>query len=126
VVGIPLTKAVRGWLRRRTLGPRGVVNAWAEARDRLRSAGVPFTVGMTVRDLATTAGPLVDGSVVSGLQQLALSLDRALWSGGTHLRATNAEAWNAVRMVRRGLAKRPLLARLRGALNPWTLLSPRA
>jgi hypothetical protein len=104
-------------LRRRRLGgARAVVGAWAEVRDRLRAHGVPITVGMTVRDLATAAESL-DEQVVVGLHRLARSVDEALWSANGPDEATVDDAWDAVRVVRRGLARRPLGTRLRAALR---------
>jgi hypothetical protein len=121
VLGVPLTRFGRGWLRRRRPGARAVVGAWAEARDRLRANGVPFTPGMTVRDLAGAATPYVDQSVVTGLHSLARTVDVALWSRTGPAPTTVDEAWSAVREVRRGLSRRPWLARLRAALSVRTL-----
>jgi transglutaminase-like putative cysteine protease len=115
LVGVPFSVAVRRLRRRRLGGARAVVGAWAEARDRLRAHGVPITVGMTVRDLAAAAEPLGE-QVVAGLHRLAYGVDEALWSVAGPDAATVDEAWNAVRLVRRGLARRPLGARLRAAL----------
>lgn len=126
LVGVPLVRAVRAWRRRRRPGAGSVVGAWAEARDRLRAHGVPFTAGMTVRDLAGAAGRTVDPAVVTGLHQLARTVDVALWSPYGPSQTTSAEAWSAVRAVRRGLARRPLSARLRAALDVRSLLAPRA
>lgn len=122
VLGVPLTRFTRGWFRRRRPGARAVVGAWAEARDRLRAHGVPFTAGMTVRDLAFAAGPHVDRSVVTGLHDLARTVDVAMWSRTGPEPTTVADAWSAVRDVRRGLSLRPWRARLRAALNVRTLL----
>ncbi|MFL6120994.1 transglutaminase-like domain-containing protein [Actinophytocola sp.] len=123
-LGMPLARCARGWHRRRRPGARAVVGAWAEARDRLRAHGIPFTAGMTVRDLAGAARPHVDPSVVTGLDTLARTVDVALWSRTGLTRTTADEAWSAVREVRRGLSRRPWPVRLRAALNPRTLLPP--
>jgi protein-glutamine gamma-glutamyltransferase len=125
LLGVPLARFTRGWFRRRRPGAGAVVGAWAEARDRLRAHGVPFTAGMTVRDLAGAAGTRVDPSVVTGLHDLARTVDVALWSRRGPAENTVAEAWSAVREVRRGLSRRPWPVRLRAALDPWTLLPPR-
>ncbi|HEY0448965.1 DUF3488 and transglutaminase-like domain-containing protein [Actinophytocola sp.] len=125
LLGVPLAAAVRAWRRRRRPGARAVVGAWAEARDRLRAHGVPFTAGMTVRDLASAAAPVGGPPVVTGLHALAVSVDQALWSAGGPGAGTAAEAWAAVRAVRRGLASRPVPARLRAALHVPSLFGPR-
>jgi protein-glutamine gamma-glutamyltransferase len=117
LLGVPLAWSARGWLRHRRPGARSVVGAWAEARDRLRAHGVPFTEGMTVRDMAGAAGPLVDQSVVTGLHDLARTVDVALWSRSGPATATADDAWSAVREVRRGLSRRPWRARVRAALT---------
>ncbi|WP_424184565.1 transglutaminaseTgpA domain-containing protein [Actinokineospora sp. G85] len=118
VAAIPLVRAARAWWRGRRRGAGAVVGAWEEARDRLRAHGVPVTTGMTVRDLA---GTVPDPPVVDGLRALADRVDLALWSPGGPDPATAAEAWSAVREVRRGLARRPLGARLRAALHVRSL-----
>jgi hypothetical protein len=123
LLGVPLARSLRGLLRRRRPGARAVVGAWAEARDRLRAHGVPFSAGMTVRDLAGAAGALGDQSVVTGLHDLARSVDVALWSRSGLAATTVDEAWSAVRAVRRGLSRRPWQARLRAALDVRTLFS---
>jgi len=99
-----------------------VVGAWAEARDQLRAHGVPFTAGMTVRDLAAASA---DPAVTPGLHALARTVDVALWSPTGPAPTTADEAWSAVRSVREGLSKRPWQARVRAALNVRTLLPPR-
>jgi transglutaminase-like putative cysteine protease len=124
LLGVPLARFTRGWFRRRRPGARAVAGAWAEARDRLRAHGVPFTAGMTVRDLAGAAGPRVDPSVVTGLHDLARTVDLAMWSRTGLEQSTVAEAWSAVRDVRRGLSRRPWPARLRAALDVRTLRKP--
>ncbi|MEV6495422.1 transglutaminase-like domain-containing protein, partial [Actinoplanes sp. NPDC051633] len=45
-LGVPLAWTLRSWRRRRRAG---VLDAWAEVRDRLRAHGVAVTPGMTVR-----------------------------------------------------------------------------
>jgi transglutaminase-like putative cysteine protease len=123
LAGVPLTRTVRAWLRRRRPGAHSVVGAWAEARDRLRAHGVPYTPGMTVRDMAAAARP-AGQAVVVGLHQLAGSVDMAMWSKHGPGPATADEAWSAVRAVRGGLSKRPWRARLRAALDVRSLLKP--
>lgn len=122
LVGVPLAAAIRRWRRRHRPGAGAVVGAWHEARDRLRAYGVPFTTGMTVRDLA---GTVPDPPVVAGLHALAHHVDTALWSKTGPNQSTVEEAWSAVRAVRRGMATRPLPTRLRAALNVRALRSPR-
>ncbi|MFI7676897.1 transglutaminaseTgpA domain-containing protein [Actinophytocola sp. NPDC049390] len=122
VGGVPLFRALRTRRRRRRPGAAAVVGAWAEARDRLRAHGVPYTPGMTPRDLAAATN---DPLVVPGLHALARSVDVALWSPTGPAPTTATEAWTAVRAVRTGLAKRPFGARVKAALDPRTLVSPR-
>jgi hypothetical protein len=118
--GVPAARAFRRWRRRRRAGARSVVGAWHEARDALRAHGVPFTVGMTVRDLARG---VTEPPVVAGLQALAAHVDATLWAkGGT---PAVAESWAAVRAVRRGLRRRPFGARVRALLDVRTLFPPR-
>lgn len=124
LLGVPLARFTRGWFRRRRPGARAVVGAWAEARDRLRAHGVPYTAGMTVRDLAGAAEPHVDPSVVTGLHALARTVDSTMWSRTGLGPSTVAEAWSAVRDVRRGLARRPWPVRLRAALDARTFRKP--
>ncbi|MFC4858807.1 transglutaminaseTgpA domain-containing protein [Actinophytocola glycyrrhizae] len=120
--GVPLARAIRAWRRRRRPGAAAVVGAWAEARDRLRAHDVPYTAGMTARDLATATN---DPLVAPGLHSLARAVDVALWSKAGPAPATAAEAWAAVRAVRAGLAKRPFAARVKAALDPRSLVPPR-
>lgn len=122
VFGVPLAKGVRAWRRRRRGGSGAVIGAWEEVRDRLRGHGVPVTAGMTVRDLATAAARVVDQSTVEELRSLGRTVDVALWSGAGPDEGRAAQAWTAVRRVRRGLARRGVRARLRAAFEPWTLL----
>jgi transglutaminase-like putative cysteine protease len=121
---IPLLKAARTWRRKRRTGARGVVAAWAEARDLLRAHGVPVTPGMTTRDLAGTAAPALDKSVVDGLMWLAHQVDVALWSGSGVDDDTVAHAWGAIRAIRHGLAGRPLRARVLALFDPRSLFTP--
>ncbi|MFE6612050.1 transglutaminaseTgpA domain-containing protein [Amycolatopsis sp. NPDC057786] len=122
--GVPGVTAFRAWRRRRKEGRAAVIGAWAEARDRLRAHGLRVTAGMTVRDLAATAGVFGDQSTVDGLHSLARSVDAALWSGTAPDVAH--EAWAAVKTVRKGLRRRSWVARLRAAVNVRVLFPPRA
>jgi transglutaminase-like putative cysteine protease len=124
--GIPLLKLARSRRRRRRPGLGAVLGAWHEARDRLREHHVPVTIGMTVRDLAVAAGDLGGKSTTDGLRTLGSTVDAALWSGKDPSAYAAADAWAAVRTVRRGLAHRGLRARLRAAVNPRPLLPPRS
>ncbi|TCO44281.1 DUF3488 and transglutaminase-like domain-containing protein [Actinocrispum wychmicini] len=119
--GIPLWKLVRTVRRRRHTGERGVVAAWREARDLLRAHGAAVTAGMTVRDAART---VTDQSVVDGLARLARQMDIALWSGADADTDTVADAWAAVGSIRRGLAGRPLRARIRALFDLRTVRDP--
>jgi transglutaminase-like putative cysteine protease len=123
--GIPLLKVARSWRRRRRPGLDAVLGAWHEARDRLREHHVPVTVGMTVRDLAVAAGDLGGKSTTDGLRTLGSTVDAALWSGKAPSAYAVADAWAAVRTVRRGLSRRGFRPRLRAAVNPRPLLPPR-
>jgi protein-glutamine gamma-glutamyltransferase len=109
IVAIPVVKVIRTMRRKRLSGTPGVVAAWWEARDLLRAYGTQVTPGMTARDLAA----VVDGSVVDGLHRLAGQMDTALWSGAGANDSTVAAAWNAVGDIRRTLAARPLVARIK-------------
>jgi protein-glutamine gamma-glutamyltransferase len=109
VMAIPVAKVIRTVRRKRLSGSRGVVAAWWEARDLLRSYGTKVTPGMTARDLAAAT----DESVVDSLHRLAGQMDTALWSGLGANDSTVAAAWQAVRDIRRTLAGRPLPARVR-------------
>jgi transglutaminase-like putative cysteine protease len=122
LAGVPLTAAIRRWRRRHRPGAGAVVGAWHEARDRLRAYGVPFTTGMTVRDLA---GTVPDPPVVAGLHALAHTVDTALWSPTGPNKSTVDEAWQAVRAVRKGLSGRPFPDRVRAALSFRALRQPR-
>jgi transglutaminase-like putative cysteine protease len=109
VLAVPVAKLVRRVRRRRLTGVRGVVGAWWEARDLLRSHGAPITAGMTARDVATVA----DQSTVDSLRRLAVRMDEALWSGAGADEDTVAAAWSAVREIRGALARRPFGERLK-------------
>jgi hypothetical protein len=119
VIGIPAAKLIRTARRRSRGGVAGVVAAWWEARDLLRAHGTRVSPGMTVRDVA---GANTTSSIVDGLQWLASQLDIALWSGSGADDGTVVEAWAAVRDIRRGLAGRPFIARIRAVFDPRTLL----
>jgi hypothetical protein len=125
LVGIPVAKFVRSWRRRRRAGAGAVLGAWLEVRDRLRDHSVPWTAGMTARDLAAAARGIGGPSTVDGLRELGVTVDQVLWSGGTPAAQAGPQAWAAVRTVRRGLAGRGLRIRLRAALDPRTLLADR-
>jgi transglutaminase-like putative cysteine protease len=109
VLAVPVVKLGRTLRRKRFTGVRGVVGAWSEARDVIRSYGTRVTPGMTARDLAAVS----DGSIVDSLHRLAVQLDTALWSGSGANDSTVAAAWTAVREIRGALAKRSFAARLR-------------
>lgn len=125
VLAIPVSRAVRARLRRRRHGSAAVVAAWTEARDRLRAHGVPTEAGMTVRDLVPPAGRLGGRRAVAGLNRLAVAVDATLWSGRSTTDAVAAEAWAAVREVRRGLREQPVGARIRATFHLRSLLRPR-
>jgi hypothetical protein len=125
LAGIPVAKLLRTWRRRRAAGAAGVVAAWAEARDLLRSHGVRVTSGMTVRDVAAAYEQLHGPAVSGHLKVLAVLVDSALWSGADTQPGTVDGAWAAVLLVRRGLAGRSVRRRLGAALRPGTLLPPR-
>ncbi|QFU91121.1 transglutaminase domain-containing protein [Amycolatopsis sp. YIM 10] len=122
--GVPLAKAARARRRRRRPGAGAVIGAWEEVRDRLRAYRVPVSTGMTVRDL-TAAVAATDGAAVDGLRSLGATVEFALWSGADPGPDAGRHAWTAVGAVRRGLARRGPLARLRAALNPKPLRSLR-
>jgi protein-glutamine gamma-glutamyltransferase len=125
LAGVPAAKAVRSWRRRRRPGAGAVLGAWLEVRDRLRDHGVPWTAGMTARDLAVAARGIGSPSTVEGLRALGVTVDQVLWSGHDPGAQAGPRAWAAVRTVRRGLAGRGLRSRLRAALDPRTLLAGR-
>ena len=122
-VGVPAAWRLRSWRRRRRRGTAAVLGAWAEVRDRLRAYGVPVTPGMTVRELSAAAGSVTGPETVEEIGRLAVTVDRALWSGAGPSREDDAAAaWESVRVVRRGLAGRGLPRRLRAVLDPRPLL----
>ncbi len=123
LVGVPVAKFLRSWRRRRRAGAGAVLGAWLEVRDRLRDHSVPWTAGMTARDLAAAARRLGNPSIVDGLRALGGTVDQVLWSGEVPGAQAGPEAWAAVRTVRRGLAGRGPRLRLRAALDPRTLRS---
>ncbi|WP_410645888.1 DUF3488 and DUF4129 domain-containing transglutaminase family protein [Amycolatopsis sp. lyj-346] len=125
LVGVPTAKLIRSWRRRHRPGAGAVLGAWLEARDHLRDHGVPWTPGMTVRDLAAAAQGIGSPSIVDGLRALGVTVDQVLWSGNAPGAQADLQAWAAVRTVRRGLAGRGLHSHLRAALNPGTLLAGR-
>lgn len=112
VLGVPCVTAVRAGLRRRRPGERAVVGAVEEVRDRLRAYGVPVSAGMTPRDLAAVA----PAGAADGLLRLAAVVNRTLWSGAAPHDAA-AQAWAAVRDVRRGLAAGGWRVRARAAFG---------
>gem|GEM_PF-3897399 len=122
---VPVVRGIRAVRRRRAVPVRAVVGAWAEVRDRLRAHGVPVSPGMTVRDLAPAAARIGGQATVEGVRALAQAVDFALWSGSAVTQATADQAWASVRLVRRGLATRPLGARLRAALDLKSLFPPK-
>lgn len=121
LVGVPAAKTTRRWRRRNRPGPATVVGAWAEVRDRLRGHGVPVSPGMTLRDLAGAARPVVDPATVEQVRRLATLVDRVLWSGAAPGPDIGGEAWAVERAIRRGLARRGWRARLRALFDPRTL-----
>jgi hypothetical protein len=125
LISVPLAKTVRRWRRRKKTGAAGVIAAWAEARDLLRSHGVWVTSGMTVRDAAVAAEPITGQSVAAHLRVLAVLVDAALWSGTTTQPGVLDAAWSAVELVRRDLGGRPVRARLAALLRPTSLFGVR-
>jgi transglutaminase-like putative cysteine protease len=123
LVGVPVAKFVRARRRRRRTGVGAVLGAWLEVRDRLRDHSVPWTAGMTARDLAAAAHGIGTPSIVDGIRELGVTVDQVLWSGNAPGAQAGHQAWAAVRTVRRGLAGRGLRLRLRAALDPRTLLT---
>jgi protein-glutamine gamma-glutamyltransferase len=125
LVGVPAAKFIRSWRRRRRPGAGAVLGAWLEVRDRLRDHSVPWTAGMTARDLAAAAAGIGNPSIVDGLRALGVTVDQVLWSGNAPGAQAGPQAWAAVRTVRRGLAGRGLRSRVRAAINPRTLIVER-
>ncbi|HWO60208.1 MAG TPA: transglutaminase-like domain-containing protein, partial [Umezawaea sp.] len=109
LVVVPSWSAARSWRRR---WRATVADAETEARERLRACGVPVTPAMTLRDLASAG---VDEPVAEALVRLAVAVDATRWSGtGVDARQ---EAWDAVRALRSGLARRPFADRSRAFLR---------
>ncbi|MFY1688267.1 transglutaminaseTgpA domain-containing protein [Plantactinospora sp. WMMB782] len=123
-VVVPAAWAFRSWRRRRRDGLGAVAGAVAEVRDRLRAHGVAVSPGMTVRDLGTAAGGIVDQATGAAIGELRTIVDAALWSGARDETAPD-RAWAAVRVVRAGLARRGTRVRLRAALDLAALWPPR-
>ncbi|ONF72128.1 hypothetical protein AVR91_0211325 [Amycolatopsis keratiniphila subsp. keratiniphila] len=124
VVAIPGRRAVRTARRRRRTGPAAVVAAWMEARDVLRAHDIVVSRGATARELARGLPSTVDKSVVEGLEWLARLVDIALWSPYGADDRTAAQAWSAVRAIRKGLTKVSFPARLRAAFDLGSLREP--
>ncbi|WP_279579228.1 hypothetical protein [Fodinicola feengrottensis] len=125
VAGVPVAKRIRTWRRRRATGSDGVVAAWAEARDLLRSHVVRVTSGMTVRDVAAACLLLNGPPVAEHLAVLAVLMDSTLWSGARTQAGAVEAAWAAVALIRRALAGRPVRRRLGAAFHPTSLRPPR-
>lgn len=130
LAGVPLVKKLRRRRRRRRPPRAAVVGAWAESRDLLRAHGVRHKAGMTVRDLAAAACALgrtdrqsID-QVVTGLTRLGVAVDAALWSGASPNDRLAEQAWRAVRQIRAGLRRRPVVDRFRAMMEVRTLLPP--
>ncbi|MGW3993170.1 DUF3488 and transglutaminase-like domain-containing protein [Amycolatopsis sp. NPDC004772] len=123
LMGVPMAKFVRARRRRRRPGAAAVLGAWLEVRDRLRDHSIPWTAGMTARDLAAAAHGIGSPSIVDGIRALGMTVDQALWSGNDPGTQEGHQAWTAVDTVRRGLAGRGLRVRLRAALDPRTLVT---
>ncbi|WP_121159982.1 transglutaminase-like domain-containing protein [Micromonospora pisi] len=124
-LGVPAIWSVRSWRRRRRPGAGAVVGAWEEVRDRLRAYGVVVSPGMTIRDLGTGAAAVTDRATVAEIRKLGSLVDQTLWSGTVPGEQRTAQAWAAVRAVRRGLARRGWRVRLRALFDPRGLLPPR-
>jgi hypothetical protein len=124
-LGVPALWTARCLRRRRRRGPGAVVGAWEEVRDRLRAHGVAVSPAMTLRDLGVAAAAVTDQDTVVGIRRLGDTVDRTLWSGTGVDERRAAQAWAAVREVRRGLRRRGWRARLRAALDVRALLPPR-
>ncbi|MGW0432176.1 transglutaminase family protein [Micromonospora sp. NPDC003197] len=122
LVGVPLAKAVRATRRRRRTGADGVIGAWAEVCEWLLAYGVPYRIGMTPRNLAHSAAPMVGEATTESIIKLGRMLDSTLWSGVQLPDDAATRAWAEVRAIRRGLAGQPFALRLRAALDPRPLL----
>lgn len=123
VAAVPAVKAWRRRRRRRAAPRAAAVGAWLETRDRLRDHGVPVRAGMTPREVAVAAAPVLNGATPQ-LELLARCVDAAAWSGRTVDPAVADEAWAADTAVRRALAGRAVVDRARAALRTRTLTGP--
>ncbi|MGV9297344.1 transglutaminase TgpA family protein [Amycolatopsis sp. NPDC003676] len=121
LVAVPLAKLLRTRRRRRRLGKDAIFGAWAEARDRLRAHGVAYRVGMTPRDLAESAGSALGERVRDPVLRLSGVMDSALWSRFPPSESAVGVAWMEIRELRRALAGRPLLSRVRAVFDPRSL-----
>ncbi|MFE6613522.1 transglutaminase domain-containing protein [Amycolatopsis sp. NPDC057786] len=124
VVAIPGRRAVRTARRRRRTGSAAVVAAWLEARDVLRAHDIVVSRGATARELARRLPSTVDNSVAEGLEWLARQVDITLWSPYGADDRTAAQAWTAVRAIRKGFTKASFQARLRAAFDLGSLRKP--
>ncbi|MER6878098.1 DUF4129 domain-containing protein, partial [Amycolatopsis sp. NPDC000673] len=121
LVAVPLAKLLRTRRRRRRLGKDAIFGAWAEARDRLRAHGVAYRVGMTPRDLAESAGSALGERVGEPVRRLSGVMDSALWSRFPPSESAVGVAWMEIRELRRALAGRPWLKRVRAVFDPRSL-----
>ncbi|UMP01327.1 transglutaminase domain-containing protein [Amycolatopsis sp. EV170708-02-1] len=124
VVAIPGRRAVRTARRRRRTGPAAVVAAWLEARDVLRAHDIVVSRGATARELAGRLPSTVDSSVAEGLEWLARLVDLTLWSPYGADDRTAAQAWSAVRAIRKGFTEASFRTRLRAAFDLGSLREP--
>lgn len=123
VIAVPGAKAWRRGRRRRAAPGAAAVGAWLETRDRLRDHGVPVRAGMTPRDVAAEAAPMLNGAGPE-LERLARCVDAAAWSGAAVDPAVAREAWAADTAVRRALGERAVVDRACAALRTRTLTGP--
>ncbi len=126
LLGVPFVTAVRVRRRRGRTGAAGVLGAWAEVCDRLRGHGVAYRVGMTPRDLATVTAGVAGPDTGLAIRELGRVVDMALWSGVDVADGHARQAWRRVAEIRRGMARRPRAARLRAAIDPRVLFTPRS
>lgn len=126
LLGVPLVTAVRARRRRSRTGAAGVLGAWAEVCDRLRGHGVAYRVGMTPRDLATVTAGVAGPDTGLAIRELGRVVDMALWSGVDVADGHARQAWRRVAEIRRGMARRPRATRLRAAVDPRVLFTPRS
>ncbi|MFD9740333.1 DUF3488 and transglutaminase-like domain-containing protein, partial [Umezawaea sp. NPDC059074] len=125
IAAVPVAKIVRRRARRGRPPIAAVVGASLEARDLLRDHGVVVRRGMTVRDLAQQAVPVLGDRLDADLHVLRGCVDLALWSGDPVSRDTADRAWSAVDGARKRVATRPRSRRIRAAFTLRGLLSPR-